>query len=324
MQTKELSAKIRELAKRKNAIILAHYYQEADIQDVADFVGDSLALAQYAQKTDAEIIVLAGVYFMAETAKILNPNSKVLVPDRAASCSLVEGCPPNEFADFVAHHPGHKVVTYINSSLEVKAMSDLICTSSNARDIIDSIPEMEKIIFAPDAHLGAWLMKETGREMVLWRGECVVHQAFAKEKLMNLFKQHPDAELIAHPESHANILQLASFIGSTTALINRVETSAHNTFLIGTEAGVLHKMRELAPEKTLIPLPSMDDNSCACSECAFMKLNTMKKLYYCLEKETPEVTVEPNLAERALAPLQRMLQLSKNIKPQTPANCEID
>lgn len=324
MQTKKLGAQIRELAKRKNAIILAHYYQEHEIQDIADFVGDSLALAQYAQKTDAKIIVLAGVYFMAETAKILNPNSKVLVPDRAASCSLVEGCPPDEFSGFVAQHPGYKVVTYINSSLEVKAMSDLICTSSNARAIIDSIPEKEKIIFAPDAHLGAWLIKETGREMVLWKGECAVHQAFAKEKLLQLFQQHPNAELIAHPESHENILRLASFIGSTTALINRVASSPNQKFLIGTEAGVLHKMRELAPEKTLIPLPSMEDNSCACSECAYMKLNTMEKLYYCLEKETPEVTVEPTLAERALVPLQRMLQLSESIKSQTPANCEIN
>lgn len=306
-ETTELQREIKKLKAEKNALILAHYYQEESIQEVADFVGDSLALAKKAMHTDADIILFAGVYFMGETAKILNPSKKVIIPDLKAGCSLVDGCPPEEFRQFIERYPDHKVVTYINSSIEVKAMSDFICTSSNAVEIVNKIPRDQPIIFAPDAHLGKWVEQQTGRKMVLWQGECIVHQAFAQDKLIQLFRRHPDAQLIAHPESHSDVLKLASFVGSTTKLIQYVVQSENHKFIIGTEPGVFREMKLLAPDKTLIALPSVEDNACACSECAFMKMNTLEKLYSALLHETPEVNIEESLAAKAMIPLQRML-----------------
>lgn len=304
-------AEIKKLKVEKNAVILAHYYQEEAIQNIADFVGDSLALAQEAAKTDADIIVFAGVHFMAETAKILNPKKKVLLPDLKAGCSLADSCPPADFKAFVDAHPDHKVVTYINCSAEIKTLSDVVCTSSNAVKIINSFPEDQKIIFAPDKNLGDYLNKETGRDMLLWDGACMVHEAFSIEKLLDIHAEHPDAEIIAHPESPSHILKTASYIGSTAGLLKYARESKNNKFIVATEAGILHEMIKQVPNKILIPAPAQEDNTCACSECAYMKLNTMKKLYTCMKFELPDIEVEEEMAAKALLPISRMLELSK-------------
>jgi len=302
---------ILRLKKEKNAVLLAHYYQIDEIQEIADFVGDSLALAQQAAKTDADIIVFAGVHFMAETAKILNPTKKVLLPDLLAGCSLADSCPPEEFSAFKAKHPNHVVVTYINCSAEIKALSDYVCTSSNARKIIDSIPQEQPIIFAPDRNLGDYLNKETRREMLLWDGACMVHEAFSMEKLIDLYKEHPDAELIAHPESEAHMLKVAKYIGSTSGLLQHVRNSNKEKFIVATEAGILFQMMQENPDKTIIPAPAKEDNTCACSECAYMKMNTMKKLYLCLQHELPNIEVAEELSKKAIVPIERMLEISK-------------
>ena len=308
--TSDLKEKILELKKRKNAVILAHYYQEEAIQEIADFVGDSLELSRKASQVDADIIVFAGVYFMAETAKIVNPNKKVIVPDVKAGCSLADGCPPDEFKAFLEKYPNHTVVTYINCTAEVKTLTDIVCTSSNAKKVIASIPEDQPIVFAPDKNLGKYLIAETGRDMVLWEGSCIVHEAFSLEKLIDLYKKHPTATIIAHPESETHILKVAHYIGSTSGMLNHVKTSDNDTFIVATEAGILHQMQLDNPTKTLIPAPSKEDNTCACSECAFMKVNTLEKLYQCLQDESPEVHLDNEIIEKALLPIQRMLALN--------------
>ncbi len=308
--TSDLKEKILELKKRKNAVILAHYYQEEAIQEIADFVGDSLELSRKASQVDADIIVFAGVYFMAETAKIVNPNKKVIVPDVKAGCSLADGCPPDEFKAFLEKYPNHTVVTYINCTAEVKTLTDIVCTSSNAKKVIASIPEDQPIVFAPDKNLGKYLIAETGRDMVLWEGSCIVHEAFSLEKLIDLYKKHPTATIIAHPESETHILKVAHYIGSTSGMLNHVKNSTNDTFIVATEAGILHQMQLDNPTKTLIPAPSKEDNTCACSECAFMKVNTLEKLYQCLQDESPEVHLDNEIIEKALLPIQRMLALN--------------
>lgn len=308
-KTEDWKKKILDLKEQKNAVILAHYYQEPAIQEIADFVGDSLELSRKAATSTAEIIVFAGVYFMAETAKIVNPTKKVLVPDVAAGCSLADGCPPDEFRAFINQYPNHHVVTYINCSAEIKTMSDSVCTSSNAIKVINAIPKDKPILFAPDKNLGKYLIKETGRDMVLWEGSCVVHEAFSLEKLIDLYQKNPDAVIIAHPESETHILKVAQFIGSTSAMINYVKESPETKFIVATENGILHKMQQEAPHKILLPAPSKEDNSCACSECAFMKVNTLEKLYRCLLEESPEVKFDENIIKKAIVPIERMLQL---------------
>lgn len=308
--TSDLKEKILELKKRKNAVILAHYYQEEAIQEIADFVGDSLELSRKASQVDADIIVFAGVYFMAETAKIVNPNKKVIVPDVKAGCSLAAGCPPDEFKNFIEKYPNHTVVTYINCTAEVKTLTDIVCTSSNAKKVIASIPKDQPIVFAPDKNLGKYLIAETGRDMVLWEGSCIVHEAFSLEKLIDLYKKHPTATIIAHPESETHILKVAHYIGSTSGMLNHVKNSQNDTFIVATEAGILHQMQLDNPTKTLIPAPSKEDNTCACSECAFMKVNTLEKLYQCLQDESPEVHLDNEIIEKALLPIQRMLALN--------------
>ncbi len=303
-------AEINKLRKEKNAVILAHYYQEDDIQDIADFVGDSLALAQKAATTDADIIVFAGVHFMAETAKILNPTKKVLLPDLNAGCSLADSCPPVEFAAFKKEYPNHLVVSYVNTSAEIKALTDIVCTSSNAETIINSIPKDQPIIFAPDRNLGAWLNKKTDRNMLLWDGACMVHEAFSIDKILKLHTENPDAEIIAHPESQAHLLKVAKYVGSTSGLLNYVKNSTAKKFIVATEVGILHQMRQDAPDKILIPAPVEDDN-CNCSECFYMKMNTMKKLYLCLKYELPYTEVDTELSKKALVSIERMLELSK-------------
>lgn len=304
----DIFAAIQKLKKEKNAVLLAHYYQEGDIQDVADFIGDSLGLAQEAAKTKADIIVFAGVHFMAETAKILNPHKKVLLPDLRAGCSLADSCPPDKFAAFKAQHPGHIVISYINCSAEIKALSDIICTSSNAEKIVRSIPGNQKIIFAPDKNLGRYISKQTGREMVLWDGSCMVHEIFSLEKITRLKAKHPGAKFIAHPECEEAVLQLADFIGSTTALLNFTKKDPAQTYIVGTETGILHQMEKESPEKTFIPAPPT--NNCACNDCPHMKLNTLEKLYICLRDESPEITMSPALIEASAKPIRRMLELS--------------
>ena len=308
--TSDLKEKILELKKRKNAVILAHYYQEEAIQEIADFVGDSLELSRKASQVDADIIVFTGVYFMAETAKIVNPNKKVIVPDVKAGCSLADGCPPDEFKNFLEKYPNHTVVTYINCTAEVKTLTDIVCTSSNAKKVIASIPEDQPIVFAPDKNLGKYLIAETGRDMVLWEGSCIVHEAFSIDKLINLYKKNPTATIIAHPESETHILKVAHYIGSTSGMLNHVKNSPNDTFIVATEAGILHQMQLDNPTKTLIPAPSKEDNTCACSECAFMKVNTLEKLYQCLKDESPEVHLDNEIIEKALLPIQRMLALN--------------
>jgi quinolinate synthase len=304
----DIFAAIKKLKKEKNAVLLAHYYQEGDIQDVADFIGDSLGLAQEAAKTKADIIVFAGVHFMAETAKILNPGKKVLLPDLRAGCSLADSCPPDKFAAFKAQHPDHIVITYINCTAEIKALSDIICTSSNAEKIVRSLPPDQKIIFAPDKNLGRYISKQTGRDMVLWDGSCMVHEIFSLEKITRLKAKYPDAKFIAHPECEEAVLQLADFIGSTTALLNFTKKDPSKTYIVGTETGILHQMEKESPEKTFIPAPPT--NNCACNDCPHMKLNTLEKLYICLRDESPEITMSPELIERAAKPIRRMLELS--------------
>ncbi|CAM4282908.1 quinolinate synthase NadA [Gillisia limnaea] len=305
----ETIEKINELRINKNAVILAHYYQEEAIQDIADFVGDSLELAKKAAETSADIIVFSGVYFMAETAKILNAKKKVLVPDLNAGCSLADGCPAPEFSEFLKKYPNHKVVTYINTSAEVKALSDYVCTSSNAEKVINSIPKDHPIIFAPDKNLGAYLNKITGRNMLLWDGSCIVHEAFSIDKLIGLHLEYPKAKIVAHPESEDPILRLAHCIGSTSQMLQYILKSDDETFIVATEAGILHQLKKQVPNKNLIPVPSREDNSCACSECAFMKMNTLEKLYRCLRDETPEVTIDEMLRVKAIKPIEQMLAL---------------
>ncbi|MCH7523882.1 MAG: quinolinate synthase NadA [Bacteroidetes bacterium] len=306
-----LREKIEHLKKEKNAIILAHYYQTPEIQDIADYVGDSLGLSQKAAETNANIIVFAGVYFMAEMAKILNPEKIVVLPDLNAGCSLADSCPPEAFSEFIKTHPNHIVVTYVNCSAEVKALTDIVCTSSNALKIIESIPEGQPIIFAPDRNLGKYIIKQTGRDMLLWDGSCIVHEAFSMSKLLELYKQHPDAVIIAHPESDEYILKTASYIGSTAGMINYVKTCPKEKFIVATEAGILHKMQQEVPGKVFIPAPTEEDNTCDCSECAFMKVNTLQKLYNCLLNESPQIEVPENIRKKALLPIKRMLELSK-------------
>lgn len=307
----DLVNKIKKLKEEKNAVILAHYYQVPEIQDIADYVGDSLGLSQQAAETDADIIVFAGVHFMAETAKILNPTKTVVLPDLDAGCSLAESCPADEFGKFVKAHPNHTVVTYVNCSAEVKAHTDIVCTSSNAVKIINSIPKDKPIIFAPDRNLGKYLIKETGRDMLLWDGSCVVHEAFSIEKLLELHQKYPDYKIIAHPESETHILKTATYIGSTAGMINYVKTNPNERFIVATEAGILHKMQQETPDTVLIPAPAKEDNTCACSECAYMKVNTLQKLHDCLLNESPQIDVPKEIREKALIPIQRMLDLSK-------------
>lgn len=305
----ELTSAIKKLKKEKNAVILAHYYQDDAIQEVADYLGDSLYLAQQAAKVENDIIVFAGVHFMAETAKIINPSKKVLLPDLKAGCSLADSCPPDDFAAFKANHPDALVVSYINCSAEVKMLSDLVCTSSNAKKIIESIPKDQKIIFAPDKNLGAYLNKETGRNMILWQGSCIVHEAFSFEKIISLIKSYPNAKFIAHPESESPVLDIAHYIGSTSGLLAFVQKDKAKEYIVATEAGILYEMQKRCPKKTFIPAP-VEDDTCACSECAFMKLNTLEKLYRCLLNESPEVKMDKKLMDGARIPIQRMFELS--------------
>ncbi|MGN7808752.1 quinolinate synthase NadA [Flavobacterium sp. 22076] len=305
-----LTQEIIRLKQEKNAVILAHYYQNEEIQEIADFIGDSLELSKKAQNTNADIIVFAGVHFMAETAKILNPDKKVVLPDFNAGCSLADGCDPKDFKLFKKKYPDHVVVTYINCSAEIKAMSDLVCTSSNAAKIIGSIPSDKQIIFAPDKNLGSYLKKETQRELILWDGSCVVHEAFSLDKLVEIYNKNPNAKIAAHPESESHILKAAHYIGSTSGIINFIKTDPAAVFIVATEAGILHELSKAVPEKTLIPAPSTEDNTCACSECAYMKVNTLEKLYWCLKNESPEILINEPLRIEALKPIQRMLELS--------------
>ncbi|MCY3998309.1 MAG: quinolinate synthase NadA [Flavobacteriaceae bacterium] len=297
-----------KLKKSKDAVLLAHYYQEPEIQELADFLGDSLFLAQAAAKVESKIIVFAGVHFMAETAKIINPTKKVLLPDLKAGCSLADSCPSNEFAKFKAQYPDAIVVTYINCTAEIKALSDIVCTSSNAKRVIDSIDKNKRIIFAPDKNLGRFLMKELNRPMILWDGACVVHEAFSFDKIVKMFQQYPQAKFIAHPESESPILDIAHYIGSTSGLLNFVQSDDASQYIVATEAGILHQMQKVCPQKEFIPAPVQDD-TCACSECAYMKLNTMQKLYNCLKFELPEITLDQQLMIQAKAPIDRMLEL---------------
>lgn len=306
----DYAKEILALKKAKNAVILVHYYQEEAIQEIADFFGDNLALSKQAASTDADIIVFAGVHFMAETAKILNPNKKVLLPDLEAGCSLAESCTATDFKAFREQHPDHIAITYINCSADVKTLSDIICTSSNAKKIVESIPSEQPIIFAPDKNLGRYLATETGRDMLLWDGACVVHEAFSFDKLLAFHKKHPNAKIVAHPESESHILKVAHFVGSTLAMIDYVKKDASTEFLIATEVGILHKMMQEVPYKTFITVPSKEDNTCACSECAYMKVNTMEKLYKCLLNETPEIILSQEVIQNATLPHERMLALS--------------
>jgi len=306
--TLDLFREIERLKKEKNAIILAHYYQEPDIQDVADFIGDSLGLAQQAEKTKADVIVFAGVHFMAETAKILNPAKKVLLPDLKAGCSLADSAPAELFKKFKDDHPGHVVISYINCSAEIKALSDIICTSSNAQKIIESVPPEQKIIFAPDKNLGAYLVKKTGRDMVLWNGACMVHEIFSLEKITRLKIRHPKAKVIAHPECEEPVLRVADFIGSTTGLLKFTQTDSSTEYIVATETGILHQMQKSSPDKTFIPAPP--DNNCACNDCPHMKLNTLEKLYLCMEYEAPEIVMAEPLRIAARKPIDRMLEIS--------------
>jgi quinolinate synthase len=306
--TLDLFHEIERLKKEKNAILLAHYYQEPDIQDVADYIGDSLGLAQKAQNTDADIIVFAGVHFMAETAKILNPNKKVLLPDLNAGCSLADSAPADQFRKFKEKHPDHIVISYINCTADIKALSDIIVTSSNAEKIVESVPPDQKIIFAPDKNLGAYLVKKTGRDMVLWNGACMVHEIFSLEKITKLKTRHPNAKFIAHPECEEAVLRLADYIGSTTGLLKYTQQSAATEFIVATETGILHQMQKSSPNKTFIPAPP--NNSCACNDCPHMKLNTLEKLYLCMEYETPEIQMEEELRKAAKKPIDKMLEIS--------------
>lgn len=307
----DLFAEIEKLKKEKNAVILAHYYQTGDIQDIADYIGDSLGLSQQAAKTDADIICFAGVHFMAETAKILNPHKKVVLPDLKAGCSLADSCPPVEFAQFKAAHPDHLVISYINCTAEIKALSDIICTSSNAVQIVNSLPKDQKIIFAPDKNLGAYVAKETGRDLVLWNGACMVHEIFSQQRILKLKEQNPEAKIIAHPECEEPVLALADFIGSTTALLNYSKKSEAQSFIVVTETGILHQMQKDSPGKTFIPAPPT--NNCACNDCPHMKLNTLEKLYLCLRDGQPEIIVPEDIRVGAEKSIRRMLDISAQL-----------
>jgi len=309
MEKKELLEEINRLRKEKNAVILAHFYQEPDIQDIADHVGDSLALAQWAAQTDADIIVLCGVHFMGETAKILNPQKKVLIPDMNAGCSLADSCPADAFEEFVKNHPDYTVISYVNTSAAVKALTDVVVTSTNARKIVESFPENEKIIFAPDRNLGNYINSVTGRQMLLWNGACHVHEQFSVEKLVELKKEYPEALVLAHPECTKPLLMMADYIGSTQALLNFATASDKNEFLVATESGILHEMQKKNPNKHFIPVPP-NDSTCACNECNFMRLNTLEKVYQCLLNESPEILVEEEIRQKAVKPILRMLELS--------------
>ncbi len=307
--TLDLFEEIENLKKEKNAVVLAHYYQESDIQDVADYIGDSLGLAQFAEKTSAEIIVFAGVHFMAETAKILNPDKKVLLPDLKAGCSLADSAPPVLFKKFKDSHPGHVVISYINCSAGIKALSDIICTSSNAPYIVESVPADQPIIFAPDKNLGAYLVKKTGRDMLLWNGACMVHEMFSMEKIIKLRIRHPRAKLLAHPECEDHILKLADFVGSTTGLLKFSQNDPGQEYIVATETGILHQMQKSSPAKTFIPAPPT--NNCACNDCPHMKLNTLEKLYLCMKYELPEILMDEEIRVAAKKPIDRMLEISK-------------
>lgn len=309
-QDVNLKESIREMAREKNAVILAHYYTEAPVQDLADFVGDSLALARKAAATKADVIVMCGVHFMGETCKILCPDKKVLIPDSNALCSLAESCPAEDFKAFVAAHPGHQVVSYVNTSAAVKALTDVVVTSGNARRIVESFPQDEKLIFGPDYNLGSYINALTGRRMVLWKGACHVHERFSVEKILSLRRQHPDAKVLAHPECKSSVLQVADVVGSTAVLLRYTTESEDRSFIVATESGILHEMKKRNPHKTFIPVPP-DDATCACNECGYMRLNTVGKVYNCLKYEWPEVQVEPSLMEKALRPIERMLALSE-------------
>ncbi len=308
--TVQLVEEINRLKKEKNAVILSHFYVDGPLQDIADYVGDSLGLAQAAANTDAEMIVFVGVHFMAETAKIINPGKKVILPDLKASCSLAESAPADKFAAFKAQYPDHKVITYVNASAALKTMSDIVCTSANAKQVVESFPKDEKLIFAPDKNLGNYINSVTGRNMVLWDGACMVHEQYSVERIVELMDQHPDAEFIAHPECEKPVLLLAKHIGSTTALLNYVQKSEAKKFIVATESGILHQMTKACPEKIFIPAPSAD-STCACNDCSFMKLNSLQKLYICLKYEQPEVTLPMDVIEKARIPIQRMLDISK-------------
>ena len=310
MKTNELISEIERLRREKNAVIMAHYYQTGDIQDIADMVGDSLALAQYAAKTEADIIVLCGVHFMGETAKILSPQKKVLVPDIEAGCSLADSCPADEFERFVKAHPDHTVVSYVNTTAAVKALTDIVVTSTNAKKIIDSLPVDAKIIFAPDRNLGNYINSVTGRNMLLWDGACHVHEQFSVESLVELKKAHPKAKVLAHPECKNVVLMLADFVGSTQALLNYATNSQDTEFLVATESGIIHQMQKQNPNKVFIPIPPVD-STCGCNDCKYMRLNSLEKLYLCLKTEQPEILVDEALRVKAVKPIERMLELSK-------------
>jgi quinolinate synthase len=308
----DLVEEIGRMRKEKNAVILAHFYQEGEIQDIADFVGDSLGLSQQAAKTDADIILFAGVHFMAETAKILAPEKKVLIPDTNAGCSLAASCPPDEFDAFKKRYPDHTVISYVNTTAEIKALTDIICTSTNALQIVQSLPADEKIIFAPDKNLGNYIQSVTGRDMVIWDGACHVHEEFSLERILELQKEHPDAQLIAHPECEKPILLVSDHIGSTTSLLNYTIRDQGSKYIVATESGILHQMRKANPQKTFIPAPPKD-STCACSDCNFMKMITMKKIFNTLKYEVPEISLEQNLMDRARGSILRMLEISKKL-----------
>ena len=310
MKTDELISEIKRLRREKNAVVMAHYYQIGDIQDIADMVGDSLALAQYAAKTEADIIVLCGVHFMGETAKILSPQKKVLVPDIEAGCSLADSCPADEFERFVKAHPDHTVVSYVNTTAAVKALTDIVVTSTNAKKIIDSLPVDAKIIFAPDRNLGNYINSVTGRNMLLWDGACHVHEQFSVESLVELKKAHPKAKVLAHPECKNVVLMLADFVGSTQALLNYATNSQDTELLVATESGIIHQMQKQNPNKVFIPIPPVD-STCGCNDCKYMRLNSLEKLYLCLKTEQPEILVDEALRVKAVKPIERMLELSK-------------
>lgn len=312
MEKEFLISEINRLKKEKNAIIMAHYYQDGDIQDIADFVGDSLALAQWAAKTDADIIMLCGVHFMGETAKILSPNKKVLVPDMVAGCSLADSCPADEFEKFIKAHPGHKVISYVNTTAAVKALTDVVVTSTNAKQIVESFPKDEKIIFGPDKNLGNYINSITGRNMVLWNGACHVHEKFSVRKVLDLKKEYPDAQVLVHPECKDVIVRLADKVGSTAGLLKYAVASDCKRFLVATESGILHEMQKSAPDKVFIPIPP-EDSTCACNNCSFMRLNTLEKVYEVLKNESPEVEVSDELREKAVKPIKKMLEISAKL-----------
>lgn len=307
----DLFAEIEKLKKEKNAIILAHYYQESDIQDIADYIGDSLGLSQQASKTNADVIVFAGVHFMAETAKILSPQKKVLLPDLKAGCSLADSCPPHLFRKFKEQYPNHLVITYVNCTAELKAMSDIVCTSSNAIQIVQSLPLEQKIIFGPDRNLGRYVAKKSGRDLVLWNGACMVHEIFSREKINRLKERYPAAKFIAHPECEDNVLEMADYIGSTTGLLNYTINNPATEFIVATESGILHQMKRDNPSKTFIPAPP--NNSCACNDCPHMRRNTLEKLYLCMKNEQPEIFVPTHIIEKAVKPIERMLEISARL-----------